>query len=208
MGVAANIKRLRKDAKLTQEQLAEKLGVARSTITQWENGWTQPRMGMVQALATVFGTTASVIVADESASGVVQTKTATESLVPLVSWERHAGGTSDQQTTTRYIEVPASVIANHPRAQGLIVEGDCMNRIAPDGIAVVFDPDLNPENGAITIIEANHEVIIRRWYLSGSTLVLVADSTHDFNDIIFRKGEGPIRVIGTVVWIQSPEELL
>lgn len=64
MTVAGNIKRFREDMGLTQGDLADKLGVARSTVTQWENGWSSPRMGMVQKLAGVFRVTTSDIVAD------------------------------------------------------------------------------------------------------------------------------------------------
>lgn len=48
MDINSNIRKLRKQAGLTQEELAEKLEVARSTITQWETGWSSPRMGMIQ----------------------------------------------------------------------------------------------------------------------------------------------------------------
>ncbi len=67
MTVAANIKRYREDLGLTQGDLADKLGVARSTVTQWENGWSSPRMGMVQKLAGVFHVSTSDIVADDAA---------------------------------------------------------------------------------------------------------------------------------------------
>lgn len=67
MTVAGNIKRFREEMGLTQGDLADKLGVARSTVTQWENGWSSPRMGMVQKLAGVFRVTTSDIVADNEA---------------------------------------------------------------------------------------------------------------------------------------------
>ena len=67
MTVAGNIKRFREEMGLTQGDLADKLGVARSTVTQWENGWSSPRMGMVQKLASVFRVTTSDIVADNEA---------------------------------------------------------------------------------------------------------------------------------------------
>lgn len=64
MAVSSNIKRLRERANMTQGELADRLGVARSTVTQWENGWSSPRMGMVQKLAGVFRVSTSEIVAD------------------------------------------------------------------------------------------------------------------------------------------------
>ncbi len=65
MAVSTNIKRLREHSNMTQSELADTLGVARSTVTQWENGWSSPRMGMVQKLAGVFRVTTAEIVADQ-----------------------------------------------------------------------------------------------------------------------------------------------
>lgn len=62
MDIASNIKRLRSERDWTQEQLAEKVGVTRPTITQWESGWSQPRMGKVEKLAEVFGVPKSEII--------------------------------------------------------------------------------------------------------------------------------------------------
>ena len=64
IGVAQNIRRLRLDAGLTQEQLAARLGVARTTIAQWESGSSHPRYAMMTKHAQVFGVDRSVIVAD------------------------------------------------------------------------------------------------------------------------------------------------
>ena len=70
MGVAQNIYRLRNQAGLTQAELAEKLDVTRSTVTQWERGWSAPRMGMVQRLAGVFGVSTEAIVTETPEPGM------------------------------------------------------------------------------------------------------------------------------------------
>ncbi len=44
------IARKRKDKNLTQEQLAEKLGVSNKTISKWENGKCMPDYGIIQDL--------------------------------------------------------------------------------------------------------------------------------------------------------------
>lgn len=64
MSVADNIKRLRTDAGMTQAELADKLGVTRPTITQWETGWSSPRMGSIEKLADIFKVSKSRIVED------------------------------------------------------------------------------------------------------------------------------------------------
>ena len=66
MGLAENIKKFRTDADLTQAKLAELVGVTRATVTQWETGWSQPRMGAVEKLSEVLGISMSELVDDDN----------------------------------------------------------------------------------------------------------------------------------------------
>ena len=66
MGLADNIKRLRTNADLTQAKLAEMVGVTRATVTQWETGWSQPRMGAIEKLAEVFGVSLAALVSENT----------------------------------------------------------------------------------------------------------------------------------------------
>ncbi len=38
------IKKLRQDLRLTQEELADKVGTERNTVTRWESGVSKPRL--------------------------------------------------------------------------------------------------------------------------------------------------------------------
>lgn len=49
--ISKNIKRLRKENKLTQDALAEKLFVTRQTVSYWETGRNQPTLDMLGDLA-------------------------------------------------------------------------------------------------------------------------------------------------------------
>lgn len=57
MLVISNIRGERSRQDLTQEQLAERLGVAESTIRRWEMGATMPPSEMLAAMAGIFGCT-------------------------------------------------------------------------------------------------------------------------------------------------------
>jgi len=48
------IKVLRKDAGLSQKELAEALGVHQTAVSQWEHGRTMPDIGLLPALAELF----------------------------------------------------------------------------------------------------------------------------------------------------------
>lgn len=50
-----NIRRLRREQNLTQQQLADKLQVSRQTVVRWENGWTVPNFLSAQKMAQLFG---------------------------------------------------------------------------------------------------------------------------------------------------------
>lgn len=55
--ISENIQRFRKEAHLSQEELAEKVGVARQTVAKWENGTTVPDIYSCMTMADVFGVT-------------------------------------------------------------------------------------------------------------------------------------------------------
>lgn len=54
---AKNLIKLRAEKSISQEQLAEKLGVSRQTITSWENGKIQPSAGNLAEVAKLFDMT-------------------------------------------------------------------------------------------------------------------------------------------------------
>ena len=208
MSVSSNIKRLREDARLTQGELAERLDVARSTVTQWENGWSNPRMGMVQKLAAVFGvSTADIVIESPLPSGSL-TPVGSSAMVPLrVLGSTHAGDPAEEIGDERLVEVPEGVARRHPQAFMLRVDGDCMDRSYPDGCLVMVDPTLEPWNGCAVVAEPSPgESVLRRYMRGQSSLMLVADSFGEHEDMVFTGGDADVRLLGTVVWFQASRE--
>ena len=60
--VARNIRRLRINRKMTQEELAGKMYVTRQAVSNWETGKNQPDTDTLIALAEVFGTDANELI--------------------------------------------------------------------------------------------------------------------------------------------------
>lgn len=54
MDIGKKITELRKKENITQEQLAEKIGVSRQTISKWELGETSPDIKQAKKLANIF----------------------------------------------------------------------------------------------------------------------------------------------------------
>ena len=132
-----------------------------------------------------------------------------EATVPLLALGRvHAGALADEEEAALRVEVPATVLEGHPRAFALVVEGDCMDRVIPEGAHVLVDPDREPGNGSIAVVETElYQAVMRRWFRGSSTLMLSADSHAEHEDMIFGPEDGPVRVVGTVVWWQAPQEM-
>ena len=55
--LSENIQTLRKNKKMSQEQVAEALGVSRQAVAKWESGEAQPDLNKCAALAKLFDVT-------------------------------------------------------------------------------------------------------------------------------------------------------
>ena len=82
MNIGENIKRLREERKLTQEQIAEKINVSFQAISSWERGEYNPETEKIIKLAEVFDVSISNIV--EEKINVFKTKDA------IYNWEHMA----------------------------------------------------------------------------------------------------------------------
>jgi transcriptional regulator with XRE-family HTH domain len=64
--IAKNIKRLRKEIDITQQELADKIHVSNSLVSHWEKGDREPKPQELIALAKFFGCTTDELFNDES----------------------------------------------------------------------------------------------------------------------------------------------
>ncbi|EGP4752364.1 helix-turn-helix domain-containing protein [Enterococcus faecium] len=60
--IGTQISSLRKKFGLTQEDLANKLGFSKQTVSNWETGLKTPRMGAIQKMADLFNVSKSFII--------------------------------------------------------------------------------------------------------------------------------------------------
>ncbi len=68
MSIADNLLTTRTSAHLTQEQLAQAVGVSRQTVAKWESGETSPDLEHAAALAEALGTTVDALVSFDGGS--------------------------------------------------------------------------------------------------------------------------------------------
>lgn len=211
MGLAENIRKFRTDADLTQAKLADLVGVTRATVTQWETGWSQPRMGAVEKLSEVLGVSMSELVDGSNIKRVPGAITPTEprkAYLPLLG-KVHAGDAQEPQVLDERISLPYEVWERHRDGYFLQVEGQCMSKIYPEGSYILIDPMQRPTNGSIAVVSIDGaDYVMRRLYKGSSVLVLSPDSWEEgYDDIVIAGDDHTVEFVGSVVWFQASGEL-
>ena len=80
--ISENIRFYRKTNNMSQDELAEKLGVSRQSISFWENGQTQPTLENVIALAKIFNISSDALLSQSSASAGADAEKAPNKNIP------------------------------------------------------------------------------------------------------------------------------
>ena len=88
--IAENIRRFRKDRRLTQEQLAEAFGVSVAAVSKWESGQSVPDISLIVELAAFFETSVDVLLGYNWGAGSMGR--AVERLKTLRREKRYAEG--------------------------------------------------------------------------------------------------------------------
>lgn len=217
MSIADNIRALMTLKGLTQEDIAKASGVSHGAVSKWLHGGQIRKMNL-KALCDAYNLVPDGILSDDKGYAhrgiferhpyVVPTH-GKHAYVPMRSIGRvHAGKPTDPLETSVMVEVPATVAENHPAAFVLAVDGDCMNRVIPEGAHILVDPTCEPLNGSIAVVSLpDGNTYLRRWNRGQNTLLLTADSYEPHDDIVLHPDDGAVSVLGVVVWYQSPREM-
>ncbi len=80
MDLGSKICKLRKDAKMSQEQLSEKLSVTRQTISNWELGQTVPDISQAKEISKIFNISLDELTDNDIKDILVQRVTNTENM--------------------------------------------------------------------------------------------------------------------------------
>lgn len=221
MGVRENIILLRKKYDLSQNQLAEIAGVTRGAVSQWEGGFSEPRMGAVQRMADHFHISKSNIIED---GGMRHTDPKTGKIIPIDAVQaiaspgipRPVAGTIFAgdfgvvvEESGETLNVDADLYEHHKSGYWMRVRGNSMNRLFPEGSMIYIDPNDEVRNGDVAAICVNgDEGTVKRVYFEGDCVRLHPESYDpDYRDRIIDHDEPdcpPLLIAGKVVGFRSP----
>ena len=208
MSIARNIRAVRTRNNLTQEEFGEIVGVSSMAVSQWETGRAVPRMGAVQKISDYFHISKGALIEENSPAPTRLPVRGSTATLPLRTLGKvHAGVMDDDNICDdEEIQVPETVVQMHPSAFVLRVEGDCMNKIIPEGCHVAVDASATPQNGSIVVVEnEQYEHIMRKYYRGSSVVVLSPDSFNEAYEDIVISGDETLNLVGVVVWWQASE---
>lgn len=84
MEIGNKILELRKNIGLSQEELAEKVGVSRQTISKWELGETSPDIAQAKKLSKIFNISIDELVNNDKKDIIIEKVSNTEKLAGLI----------------------------------------------------------------------------------------------------------------------------
>ena len=70
MALSDNIRKLREENGMTQQQMAEQLYVSRQTVCRWENGSRTPDLDMAERIAEIFHVSVDELISAEEKQGI------------------------------------------------------------------------------------------------------------------------------------------
>lgn len=204
MDLGKKIRAHRDELGLTQAELADKLGLTYSSVSQWESGRATPRTPILRQLADLFNTTVADLMGEDAAEAAIS---GTSRMVPLLGFA-HMGEPCDEGDLADEVEVPASIADAHPRGFMVHAQGGCMDNRFPHDALLLVDPDMEPVNGQPVLAEtSDYGAVVRNYTRGRSTVMLTADShSGEYDDILAGPGDEPVVCKGRVVWYMGERD--
>lgn len=216
-----NLQALMDRDNITQESIGRICGVSQAAVSKWVRGMSDPSWESIRKICSSFnldeadltsrsiGLYAKLHGLTEAPAGAISPTGSVSAFLPLRG-RVHAGDPTDPENLDGTVELPASVAANHPHAYFLEVEGDCMDRVYPEGCYILVDPDRAPADGSIAAVSIDGtEYVMRRLHMGATSMMLSPESSNpEHADIVVQQGDGrTVSLVGTVVWYQSRAEM-
>ncbi|WP_125545583.1 LexA family protein [Levilactobacillus lindianensis] len=169
--VAQNLDNLMHRHSVTRSKLADDLGIKYSTLSDWLNGRTYPRVGAITQLATYFNVSPSAIVDSTEPSEVLQGVVS----IPIIG--TIAGGSpilADEHIEGYVKELKAGLPVGE--LFYLRVKGHSMEPTIKDGSLVLINRQPEVSDGDIAAVLINNEATLKRVTIQDGKYILIPDN--------------------------------
>lgn len=199
--MAKNISRLMKENNIDRKKLSNDLKVKYTTLSDWINAKTYPRIDKIELLADYFNVTKADLVEDKEKQ-VLETLPVKK--IPVVSKISAGLPIYSEENLVDYIYFATNKLNSDKEEFGLKVSGDSMDKIFQDGDIVVVEKDSVVENGQLGVVMINgYNATVKRIRYNGDQVILIPESnnTNHYPQVYGKDDE--VKIIGRVVASQK-----
>ena len=199
--MAKNISRLMKENNINRKKLSNDLKVKYTTLSDWINAKTYPRIDKIELLADYFNVTKADLVEDKEKQ-VLETLPVKK--IPVVSKISAGLPIYSEENLIDYIYFATNKLNSEKEEFGLKVSGDSMDKIFQDGDIVVVEKDSVVENGQLGVVMINgYNATVKRIRYNGDQIILIPESnnTNHYPQVYGKNDE--VKIIGRVVASQK-----
>ena len=168
--ISENLFTLRKAKKLSQEQVAEAVGVSRQAVAKWETGRSTPDTDTLQKLSSIFKVSIDNLLGVEKSLDNAFTTAGTDFAIPIIGTVK-AGYNSLAYNEDFGVEY--ANVHNPKDYFYLIVKGDSMEPRIKDGDLALVHKQNTLENGDLgVIVYGDNEGTLKRFVKSDNMIIL------------------------------------
>lgn len=202
------VRELRLAKSLSQEQLAEKIGLTKQAISQYERGERNPSMTVLDALCDFFNVSSDYLLGKDSVTLRFVGKDEIDKLeskscvrVPVLG--RVAAGIPIDaiEDVLDWEEIPEMMAATG-EFFGLRIKGDSMQPRIADGDVVIVRSQPDAESGDVVIVQVNGDHATCKRIIKHNTGISLVSFNPVYPPIVYTNEEIkslPVTIVGKVV---------
>ena len=194
---AENLKILREKKQITQQQLADKLKISRSTIGMYENGSREPDFETLELIADFFNINMDRLIGNLNPN--------IKRMIPVLGLVR-AGIPMDAVEHIIDYEEISEDMARQGEFFGLQIKGDSMEPKISEGDVVIVrkQPDVESGEIAIVLVNGDEATIKKVQKFNGGINLIPSNPAYDVMTYTNEQIEKlPIHVLGKVVELRA-----
>lgn len=205
MSVGKIIKQLRKENRLTQKELADKLGLTLTAVSAWERGANKPMMDKLSLMSELFNVPISTFYEEgkdeEEANNIIEVSQQITK-IPILGEIACGSPLLVKENIIEYRTVLTESVPNGGNVFYLKAKGDSMHPTIPNGSMVLVRQQSDVENGEIAavIFDDDNEATLKKVVKQNNTVMLVPENSQ-YQPIISTVNN-PVRIIGKAIKVE------
>lgn len=177
MSFGNNLKKIRQDNELTQEELAKKLNTSRSNIANYENDKNMPSVDMLEKLSKILNCSIDYLMGKN-----VENNTSTQYFSCPVYGKISAGQPNwAEECLEGYLPIDLNLmnIVNPEECFFLRVDGQSMNKVIKDGAYALIRKTDFVKNGEIAVVLVNGFDATLKKFTKQDSVILLEPMSND-----------------------------